>query len=323
MDTIEQVIDIETADGPMAVPTSRPVEGGTRPAVIVVMGSPGVSPNIVGIVDRFAREGYVAVAPDLYHRAGRLRYATVEKRQEMQGELRANGFSDASIDMDVKATLDYLRSDPDVKPLLGWLMGGLIGSQWDDIYTILPYVVPGTLIMMAYSRILNTFQLTEDEARQLGVNVERTKLLLITLASLTAAAAVSVSGIIGFVGIIAPHAVRLVWGNDHRFLLPMCLLVGAGFLILADLTARTIASPSELPVGIVTAFCGAPFFLYLLRRSRSLPAVGRRRRRAARSSRFGRVEARIVHQPVGIGSPERVVLFREIERSLAVLVPRA
>ena len=166
-------------------------------------------------------------------------------------------------------SLLIIRSDPDVKPLLGWLMGGFIGSQWDDIYTILPYVVPGTLVMMAYSRILNTFQLTEEEARQLGVNVERTKLLLVALASLTAAAAVSVSGIIGFVGIIAPHAVRMVWGNDHRFLLPMCLLVGATFLILADLTARTIASPGELPVGIVTAFCGAPFFLYLLRRSRS------------------------------------------------------
>ena len=165
-------------------------------------------------------------------------------------------------------SLLIIRSDPDVKPLLGWLMGGLIGSQWGDIYTILPYVLPGALVMMVYARILNTFQLTEEEARQLGVNVERTKALLIAAATLTAAAAVSVSGIIGFVGIIAPHAVRLVWGNDHRFLLPMCLLVGAAFLILADLTARTIASPSELPVGIVTAFCGAPFFLYLLRRSR-------------------------------------------------------
>ena len=131
METIERVVDIETVDGPMAVPTSRPVEGGTRPAVIVVMGSPGVSPNIVGIVDRFAREGYVAVAPDLYHRAGRLRYATVEKRQEMQGELRANGFSDASIDMDVKATIDYLRSDPDVSVIgiTGFCLGGRVSLQ--------------------------------------------------------------------------------------------------------------------------------------------------------------------------------------------------
>ena len=131
MDTIEQVVDIETADGPMAVPTSRPVEGGTRPAIIVVMGSPGVSPNIVGIVDRFAREGYVAAAPDLYHRAGRLRYAPVEKRREMQGELRANGFSDASIDMDVKATIDYLRGAPDVDVIgiVGFCLGGRVSLQ--------------------------------------------------------------------------------------------------------------------------------------------------------------------------------------------------
>ena len=131
MDTIEQVVDLETPDGPMAVPTSRPVEGGTRPGVIVIMGSPGVSPNIVGIVDRFAREGYVAAAPDLYHRAGRLRYAPVEKRQEMQGELRANGFSDASIDMDVHATIDYLRGDPGVGAIgiVGFCLGGRVSMR--------------------------------------------------------------------------------------------------------------------------------------------------------------------------------------------------
>ena len=122
--------------------------------------------------------------------------------------------------------------------------------------------------MMAYGRVLNLFQLNESEARQLGVNVERTKLLLIVVASLTTAAAVSVSGMIGFVGLVGPHAVRLVWGQDNRFLLPMAMLVGAGFLILADVVARTIVSPTELPVGVVTAFCGAPFFLYLLRRGR-------------------------------------------------------
>ena len=165
-------------------------------------------------------------------------------------------------------SLLIIRSDPDVRPLLGWLLGGFIGTQWKDVYTVLPYLVPGVLVLMAYSRILNMFQLNEEEAKQLGVNVERTKIILIVLASLTAAAAVSVSGIIGFVGIIAPHAVRLLWGNDHRFLLPMSMIVGAGFLVLADLAARTVVSPTELPVGIVTAFCGAPFFLLVLRKSR-------------------------------------------------------
>ena len=159
-----------------------------------------------------------------------------------------------------------IRSDSDVRPVLAFLLGGFTGSQWKDVYMVLPYLVPGFVLMMVYGRILNMFQLDEDEARQLGVNVERTKIVLIALASLATAAAVSVSGLIGFVGLIAPHAVRLLWGYDHRTLLPMALLVGAAFMIVADLVARTVVSPSELPVGIVTAFCGAPFFLYLLRR---------------------------------------------------------
>ena len=167
------------------------------------------------------------------------------------------------------ASLIMIRSDPDLRPVLAWLMGGgLVSAQWSDTYVMLPYLVPAFLVMVAYGRILNIFQLNEDEAKQLGVNVERTKIILIALASLTTAAAVSVSGLIGFVGLIAPHAVRLLWGNDHRALLPMSLITGAVVLMVADLAARTVASPSELPVGIVTAFCGAPFFLYLLRRGR-------------------------------------------------------
>ena len=163
-------------------------------------------------------------------------------------------------------SLLIIRSDPDVRPVLAWLLGGFGGTQWRDVQIVLPYLVPGVVIMIAYSRILNLFQVDEDEARQLGVNVERTKLILIGAASLTTAAAVSVSGLIGFVGLIAPHAVRLIWRHDHRVLLPLSMMVGAGFLVLSDLVARTIVSPSELPVGVVTAFCGGPFFLYLLRR---------------------------------------------------------
>ena len=165
-------------------------------------------------------------------------------------------------------SLLMISSDPDLRPLMAWLLGGFIGARWEDVYVILPYLVPGVLVMMAYGRILNMFQLNEEEAKQLGVNVERTKMVLIGLASLVTAAAVSVSGLIGFVGLIAPHTVRIMWGYDNRFLLPMSMIVGAGFLIVADLAARTVVSPSELPVGIVTAFCGAPFFLYLLRRRR-------------------------------------------------------
>ncbi len=162
-------------------------------------------------------------------------------------------------------TLIMLRSDPDLRPVLSWLLGGFIGAKWSDSGVIILYLIPCATVILIYGRVLNVLQLDEDHARQLGVNMERTKLLLIAAASLATAAAVSFSGLIGFVGLIAPHAVRLIWGLDYRALVPMAGVVGAGFLVLADLAARTVVSPAELPVGVVTAFCGAPFFLYLLR----------------------------------------------------------
>ena len=165
-------------------------------------------------------------------------------------------------------TLLMIRSDPDLRPVLSWLLGGFSSAEWEHTLLILPYLLPSALVALVYGRILNVLQLDEEYAKQLGVNVESTKLLLIVAATLSTAAAVSFSGLIGFVGLIAPHAVRLAWGVDYRFLVPMAAIVGAGFLIVADLAARTVASPTELPVGIVTAFVGAPFFLYLLRRRR-------------------------------------------------------
>jgi iron complex transport system permease protein len=163
-------------------------------------------------------------------------------------------------------SLLMIRSDPSLRPLLAWLLGGFSGSRWTHAWLILPYVLPGVLILLAYARVLNVMQLGDDHARAAGVNVERTKIVLLAVASLLTAAAVAFSGIIGFVGLVAPHVVRRLWGADHRFLMPMSVLVGAGFLILADLGARTLASPAELPVGIITAFAGAPFFLFLLTR---------------------------------------------------------
>ena len=165
-------------------------------------------------------------------------------------------------------SLIMIRSDPDLRPVLSWLLGGFISAQWKHSLMIIPYLIPSLLLVMAYGRILNLLQLDEEHVVHLGVNVERTKVVLVAAATLATAVAVSFSGLIGFVGLVAPHAVRLIWGSDYRFLLPMAAIVGAGFLILADLVARTVTSPAELPVGIVTAFCGAPFFLYLLRRRR-------------------------------------------------------
>lgn len=163
-------------------------------------------------------------------------------------------------------TFLMLRSSPDVRPVLTWLLGGFSAVGWRSVLWLALYMVPCAAVIVAHGRVLNVLQLDEGQAQQLGIDVERTRLVLIGAASLLTAAAVSISGMIGFVGLIAPHAVRLVWGPDHRFLLPMSCAVGATLLITADLVARTAISPEELPVGVVTAFFGAPFFLYLLRR---------------------------------------------------------
>ncbi len=166
-------------------------------------------------------------------------------------------------------TLLMIQNDPALRPVLSWLLGGFASAQWKHSAVVLVYLVPSTIVMLSYGRVLNVLQLDEAYSTQLGVDVDRAKLMLIGAASLATAVAVAFSGLIGFVGLIAPHAVRLLWGPDHRSLIPMAAIVGAGFLILADLVARTVVSPSDLPVGIVTAFVGAPFFLYLLKRRRN------------------------------------------------------
>lgn len=159
-----------------------------------------------------------------------------------------------------------LTSDPNLRPVLSWLLGSFISSTWQQCMIVLIYFLPGIFVILVLGRTINVLQLGEEQAAMLGVNVERTKLWLVGAATLVTASAVSFNGLIGFVGLIAPHVVRLIWGGDYRFLLPMAALVGAAFLVVADLVARTIFSPGELPVGIITALCGTPFFLYLLRR---------------------------------------------------------
>jgi iron complex transport system permease protein len=151
-----------------------------------------------------------------------------------------------------------------------WLLGGLYLTRWSEVGIVLPCVLVGLVVIWIHARPLNVMQLDEEQAQQLGINVERTKLILLAAATLITSSAICFTGLIGFVGILIPHAVRLIWGPDYRFLLPLSTLVGAIFLILADTLARTIIPPTEIPVGIITALCGAPFFLYLLRRRKGL-----------------------------------------------------
>jgi iron complex transport system permease protein len=133
---------------------------------------------------------------------------------------------------------------------------------------LLPYFLLTSVILLGHRWTLDVLGLGDDEAGALGVNVRRTRLLIVAAASLGTAAAVSVSGLIAFVGIIVPHAVRLVAGSGHRVLLPLSLLFGGAFLVLADLAARTVVAPGELPIGVITAFFGAPFFALVLHTSR-------------------------------------------------------
>ena len=153
-----------------------------------------------------------------------------------------------------------------MRSIMFWLSGSFSLSQWSELQVVLPITLIGSCFILLFGRPLNIMQLDEEQAQQLGVNVERLKLVLLIVATLITAAAVSFVGIIGFVGIIIPHIVRLIWGPDYRFLLPLSMLCGAIFLILGDLAARTLMAPSEIPIGVITALAGAPFFLYILRR---------------------------------------------------------
>ena len=149
--------------------------------------------------------------------------------------------------------------------IIFWLMGDFSFSNVRAILVILPYILLGILVLYLRSRQLNLILSGEENAVQLGVDVERLKVLSYLFASLITAASVSVCGLIGFVGLIIPHSVRLVFGPDHRLLIPSSALVGASFLIASDTFARTLLAPTELPVGVITAAFGGPFFIYLLR----------------------------------------------------------
>jgi iron complex transport system permease protein len=151
-----------------------------------------------------------------------------------------------------------------------WLLGGFSTSTWSDVAICAPYIAVSSLVLVLHRRILDVLSLGDDEAASLGVDVARARLIIVVAATLGTAAAVSVSGLIAFVGIIVPHTIRLLVSTSYRAVVPLSLLAGAGFLVLTDVLARTILSPSELPIGVVTAFLGAPFFAVVLRTSRSM-----------------------------------------------------
>lgn len=153
----------------------------------------------------------------------------------------------------------------DLYTLIFWLMGGFSAKNWHHVAIIAPFILLSFPVVLVYSKDLNVMLLGGERAKQLGVDVDKVKKILIAASAMLAGAAVSVSGLIGFVGLIIPHTVRMIIGPDNRILIPSTALAGAIFLVMADTMSRIILAPKELPVGIITALFGAPFFIYLLR----------------------------------------------------------
>jgi iron complex transport system permease protein len=149
-----------------------------------------------------------------------------------------------------------------------WLLGGFSTATWHDVGVAAPYMAVSSLVLLLHRRVLDVLSLGDEEAAALGVDVGRVRLVIVIAATLGTAAAVAVSGLIVFVGIIVPHVIRLLVSTSYRAVVPLSLLVGGGFLALTDVLARTVLSPQELPIGVITAFFGAPFFAFVLRNVR-------------------------------------------------------
>lgn len=164
-------------------------------------------------------------------------------------------------------------SGEELRQVIGWLLGSVSMRGWQYIWMILPFVVVGSFLLWLNRRELNAMLFGEERARHLGVDVQKRKMMILIGGSILTGSAVAVSGTIGFVGLVVPHMTRLLWGADHRHLLTLSFMNGASLLIICDLVARTIISPSELPVGVITAFIGAPVFALIFYRQRRKGAM--------------------------------------------------
>ncbi len=187
------------------------------------------------------------------------------------GTLILAGVTVAAFLTAVQTFVQQQRSDT-LLEVYSWLLGGFASAGWHNVVIVAPYIALSSLVILLHRRVLDVLSLGDDEAASLGINVRRTRLIIVVAATIGTAAAVAVSGLIGFVGIIVPHTIRLLVSTSYRAIVPLALVLGGGFLVLADVIARTVMSPAELPIGVVTAFFGAPFFAVVLRTTRRLGA---------------------------------------------------
>lgn len=244
---------------PLAEPFILGVSGGAAVGAAVAIVLTGALASS-GIVSLAALIG--AISAILFvMRVGTSVGHTLDTRVLLLAGVVAGAFFNACIML----ILTFARTET-FRAAIFWMMGSFAGATWRSIGGLALAAVPALLILFALARPLNLLAIGEETAAYLGVRTERVKLVAYGTASLLTAASVAASGVIGFVGLVIPHVTRMMWGADHRFLLPASVLLGATFVVLADAAARTVAAPTELPIGVVTAFVGVPFFLWLLRR---------------------------------------------------------
>lgn len=210
----------------------------------------------------FAAFGGAAVAVMLAYGIGR-----AAGRERDSATLVLAGVTVASFFTALQTFVQQQNADT-LQEVTSWILGSLPNTGWSDVAVLAPYVLVSAAVIVAMRRVVDVLSLGDLEAASLGVDVRRTRLTLVVVATVGTAAAVAVCGLIAFVGIIVPHTIRLLFSMSYRAVVPLSLLAGAGFLVLADVVARTVLSPAELPIGVVTAFLGAPFFAVVLRTSR-------------------------------------------------------
>ncbi len=244
---------------PLADPYLLGIGSGASLGVAIAITIPGFAPSSP-VIPVFAFAGALFLVIMVYGWARPGRDSASSTRLILAG-VAAGAFAQSL------AAFLFYRTVEQTQRAIAWLMGGLLLGGWDPVRLSLPYILIGILIMFAMGRVLNLLQFGEEQAEQTGLNVQRARWILIITASMTTAAGVAFGGVIGFIGLAVPHLARLLWGGDYRRLLPLATLLGASVLLLADLLARTLLAPQQLPVGIVTALLGAPFFFYLLRRN--------------------------------------------------------
>ena len=239
--------------------------GGLGATIVIVTGG---SPALLPPAAFLGAAAAVALTYLLGAGAGRSQPGGGPGTGGATGSILLAGVAVAALLTAVQTYLQQQHSQT-LQAVYSWILGGLSLATWSDVTTILPYVIVAAGILLAHRRLLDVLRIGETEAGSLGVDVARLRLTVVMAATLGTAAAVSVSGLIGFVGIIVPHTVRLAAGASYRIVLPVSMIGGAAFLVLADVLARTVQSPDEVPIGVITALAGAPFFLFILRSRRA------------------------------------------------------